>query len=32
MDPVRFAHLRRELGLDPPDGEDGNDTHARDGA
>ena len=32
MDPVRFAHLRRELGLDTPGDEDGNDTPARDGA
>ncbi len=30
MDPVRFAHLRHELGLDTPGGEDGNDTRAQD--
>ena len=29
MDPARFAHLRRELGLDPPGGEGGNDTPVR---
>ena len=31
MDPVRFAHLRRELGLDPSGGEDGGNAGAQSG-